>query len=228
MKPETHFLFKYLWLSFFLFRLGAEASTILGLTTEYRGVSWSVGGDDSLENVVTLPNIIAEFNPNVFGFNTGTTFAPFTKEGKGFNVAVSGQEANHMPEQAQLLVDRIRESKNVNFENDWKMITIFIGGNDLCDYCKDKELHSPDRYISDIRDALDILYNNLPRTFVNLVTVLRVNEVKELNLNLVCNSLHTMVCPCASYPESDDAEKELIEVQSRYQSLVEELINTGK
>ena len=143
-------------------------------------------------------------------------------------MAVSGQEANHMPEQAQRLVDRIRQSKQVNFENDWKMITLFIGGNDLCDYCKDTELHSPDRYIADIRDALDILYNNLPRTFVNLVTVLRVSEVQQLNLNIVCNSLHTMVCPCASYPESADAEKELIEVQSQYQNLIEDLVNTGK
>jgi phospholipase B1 len=122
---------------------------------------------------------------------------PTAKQGKGFNSAVSGQEANHMGEQAQLLVDRLRADKNVDFENDWKVITLFIGGNDLCDYCKDKDLHSSKQYLNDIIEALDILYNNVPKTFVNLVTVLRATEVKHLNLYLVCNVLHKMTCPCA-------------------------------
>lgn len=55
-----------------------------------------------------------------------------------------------------------------------------------------------------------------------------VNEVKQLNLNLVCNGLHSMTCPCASFPESDDAEKELIEIQKEYQNLVEVLVSSGK
>ena len=211
-----------------IIRLGAGASTIIGLSTEYRGLSWSIGGDDNLEEVVSLANVLRKFNPNVFGFNTGTTFMPTTKQGKGFNVAVSGQEANHMDEQAQRLVDRMRASNDINFENDWKMVTLFIGGNDLCDYCKDKALHSPKQYINDIIAALDILYKSLPRTFVNLVTVLNVNEVKKLNLNLVCNGLHKVTCPCASYPASDEEEKELIEVQIQYQNLIEDLVNSGK
>lgn len=28
--------------------------------------------------------------------------------------------------------------QEVNFENDWKLVTIFIGGNDLCNYCFDQ------------------------------------------------------------------------------------------
>ena len=26
----------------------------------------------------------------------------------------------------------------VNFEKDWKLVTLFIGGNDLCQYCNDR------------------------------------------------------------------------------------------
>lgn len=26
----------------------------------------------------------------------------------------------------------------VNFENDWKLVTIFTGGKDLCEYCTDQ------------------------------------------------------------------------------------------
>ena len=43
-----------------------------------------------------------------------------------------------MPGQAELLVERMKKDSNVDFENDWKVITIFVGGNDLCDYCDNK------------------------------------------------------------------------------------------
>ena len=43
-----------------------------------------------------------------------------------------------MPAQANLLVERMKSEPGVDFENDWKLITLFIGGNDLCDYCDDK------------------------------------------------------------------------------------------
>lgn len=43
-----------------------------------------------------------------------------------------------IPGQAVALVERMKCDKNINFEEDWKMITLFIGGNDLCDYCDDK------------------------------------------------------------------------------------------
>lgn len=45
----------------------------------------------------------------------------------GLNVAVSGSEANNMPRQAAQLVQRIKDLKSINFENDWKLITLFIG-----------------------------------------------------------------------------------------------------
>ena len=43
-----------------------------------------------------------------------------------------------MPGQAELLVRRMKDSDNIDYKNDWKVITIFIGGNDLCDFCEDK------------------------------------------------------------------------------------------
>lgn len=47
-----------------------------------------------------------------------------------------------MPFQARLLVERMKSGKEgIDFQNDWKVITMFIGGNDLCDYCKDRVRH---------------------------------------------------------------------------------------
>ena len=49
--------------------LGSNAQSILGLLVEYRGRAFSHGGDSYLENLVTMPNIIKKFNPEVKGLN---------------------------------------------------------------------------------------------------------------------------------------------------------------
>ena len=141
--------------------LGARAWTILGLLIEYREVSWSIGGERDLNKVATLPNIIKKFNPNLKGFSSKPTFVLAAKKGAGFNAAVSGNKAYHIIDQARILVERMKQSKEINFEQDWKMVTLFIGGNDLCGVCKNKTLHSPQQYIDDIRDALGILLKKL-------------------------------------------------------------------
>ena len=41
-----------------------------------------------------------------------------------------------MPDQARMLVSRMR-SQVADLDNKWKLINFFIGGNDLCDSCKD-------------------------------------------------------------------------------------------
>ena len=43
-----------------------------------------------------------------------------------------------MPGQAVKLVDRMKSDSNIDMKKDWKVITLFVGGNDLCDYCDDK------------------------------------------------------------------------------------------
>ena len=40
--------------------------------------------------------------------------------------------------QARKLIDRMKSDPNVDFEKDWKVVTILSGNNDLCDYCKER------------------------------------------------------------------------------------------
>ena len=48
----------------------------------------------------------------------------------------------------------------MNFEEDWKLITFFIGGNDLCDL--DSEVDSkPENYIQNVQKALDYLHEQV-------------------------------------------------------------------
>ena len=97
---------------------------------------------------------------------------------------MSGDESNDMPTQAARLIKRFQESKEIDYLNDWKLITLFIGGNDLCRYGSNKELHSPQRYIDEIAAGIDILYKELPRTFVNLVSSIDSTQVKDLNIGM--------------------------------------------
>ena len=202
--------------------LGAKANTVFGMLSEDRGISWSIGGDD---DYITLPNIMKQFNPYLIGFSKGSYLPIVTREGVGLNVAVSGHEANDIPNQARILIERIKNSKNLNI-NDWKLITLFIGGNDICDFCKDLNLHSPESYIKYIEQALELIQKELPKTFVNLVMVFNVTQVRLLNLKLTCTVIHRVVCPCAAFKTSDDPY--LPNIILEYQDFIEKLVDSGK
>ena len=191
-----------------------------------KGISWSIGGDKTVSKVVTLPNILKKFNPKVIGFSKGTSRLHVTS--KQLNVAISGQEANHIPTQAQNLVNLIKNSKDISINEDWKVVTLFIGGNDLCDICINKVKHLPENYIKDIREGLDILQANLPKTFVNFVSILNVEDIKDMNRGLFCKEIHKTECPCAAYPSSEADIIKLDNYFKEYTRLSEELVDSGR
>ena len=58
------------------------------------------------------------------------------------NVAIGGAVSGGMPGQAETLVYKLQNDTeiegDIDFENDWKLITLFIGGNDLCRSCQNE------------------------------------------------------------------------------------------
>ena len=54
------------------------------------GVSWSIGGDGNVRTVITLPNILKEYNPNLKGFATGISPPLIPISSENLDVAVSG------------------------------------------------------------------------------------------------------------------------------------------
>ena len=73
----------------------------------------------------------------------------------------------------------MKQDHNVNYSQDWKMVTIMAGGFDACSYVCDgfgwpwRALRpvdaSPPSFTRNIRRTLDILQRYMPKTFVNLV-----------------------------------------------------------
>lgn len=48
---------------------GAMAVNILQIMTENKGMSWSIGGQGTWRKFFTLPNILKEYNPNLYGYS---------------------------------------------------------------------------------------------------------------------------------------------------------------
>ncbi|VDO46252.1 unnamed protein product [Haemonchus placei] len=50
---------------------GANSSKLTSLRTEYRGLAFAIGGDTTLDEHITIPNILRKFNPDLFGYSNG-------------------------------------------------------------------------------------------------------------------------------------------------------------
>ena len=48
---------------------GLGAATAPGVAIENRGESWSVGGNQSIATILSIPNLIKQFNPDVTGWS---------------------------------------------------------------------------------------------------------------------------------------------------------------
>ncbi|XP_072030674.1 phospholipase B1, membrane-associated-like [Amphiura filiformis] len=201
---------------------GAKAEYLPGVATQYRGLAASIGGDENLDTVTTLPNILRKYNSKLYGYSTGT--GGVDEPNSKFNVAIGGAKAPNMESQAEELVYRISNDQAVDYENDWKFVTIFIGGNDLCQWCGNKENLDPVQYVANIEKAIIIL-EQMPRTLVNIIGILNVYQVGNIT-GVTCDIVHQLVCSCGM----GDQEKisELKAINKEYQRLLEESITSGK
>lgn len=145
-----------------------------------------------------MADILKKFNPNVKGFATGKGKA--NSKGAGLSVAVSGAIARDMPAQADELVRRLKSRADIDYANDWKFVTLWIGGNDLCSICENKPENRPEMYAAYIEQALDKLLE-VPRMFVSLVSIIDVTRLGEVRDGM-CPLLHKFLCPCAVHKDA--------------------------
>ncbi|XP_028941137.1 phospholipase B1, membrane-associated, partial [Antrostomus carolinensis] len=202
---------------------------VLDVLTQYRGVSWSVGGNENISTVTTLANILREFNPSLIGYSIGT--GKETTDNAVLNQAVAGDCTEDVPAQVRRLVDRMKNDTRINLQTDWKLITLFIGGNDLCKFCNNPVHYSPENYTYNLQIALDILHREVPRAFVNLVTVLSIASLRELHTseNTCPKLLMRLLCPCVVNPKDNSNElKKLVYFNRRYQERTRQLVESGR
>ncbi|KAL5009226.1 hypothetical protein ScPMuIL_014807 [Solemya velum] len=208
---------------------GIKARTVPGLLLQNRGLSWSIGGDGTFSEHTTLPNILKIYD--VAGALHGYSVKTGPRADRSIshlNVGSQGSTASDLPGQADMLITRMKHESGVDFVKDWKVITIFIGSNDICGYCDDKDKYSVNQFEGHMKQTLDILQANIPRAFVNVVHVLNVVMVRHFNRNPSCSILHWFLCKCAAFPSSKKALEEEIKVTEGYRRVLEELVNSGR
>lgn len=183
-----------------------------------------MGGDKNVHSVVTMPNILRFHVSDLEGHSSGTG-------GKGsdnarLNFAHPGSTSKDLHGQALELVDALRQDPTVDFNNDWKVITVFIGGNDICNYFDGKkDINTPDKYIEGIRKAIDVFHASVPRVFVNLVEVLDLSMLPDLSKGLICPLLHKFLCNHVALGLSNGEVKKL---RDSYNQKISDLVSSGK
>ncbi|XP_052042299.1 phospholipase B1, membrane-associated-like [Apodemus sylvaticus] len=199
---------------------GARPSESNSEATPWRGLSWSIGGDGKLETITTLPNILRKFNPSILGFSTGSS-----KNTAGLNVAEEGARAQDLPAQATALVKMMKSTSTIDLQKHWKLITLLIGNNDLCLYCEDPGNYSTKTYVKYIQDALDILYKELPRVFVNVVEVMELVGLQHGDQGGKCTMPLAVQknCSCLKHTQNLIAMQELKKINWNLQSDTSEL-----
>ncbi|KAG7463254.1 phospholipase B1, membrane-associated-like [Solea senegalensis] len=204
---------------------GAKARTVFDLSKNYPGVSWSIGGEKSLETSTTLPNILKKFNPALKGFSKGSL-----PRQKGFNMAEPGAKTSDILAQVQDLITAMKENKEMNFDQDWKLVTIFVGGYDLCRYCTDQNNLSPKNYSHNLMLSLDTLYREVPRLLVNVVEILQIHPLKTVKRNtLPCALMPRVNCPCVINPTENSPElAEIKRINHEYQVEIQYLISSDR
>eukprot|EP00297_Palpitomonas_bilix_P012596 CAMPEP_0113908626 /NCGR_PEP_ID=MMETSP0780_2-20120614/26289_1 /TAXON_ID=652834 /ORGANISM="Palpitomonas bilix" /LENGTH=299 /DNA_ID=CAMNT_0000904121 /DNA_START=220 /DNA_END=1119 /DNA_ORIENTATION=+ /assembly_acc=CAM_ASM_000599 len=198
---------------------------------EFRGSVFSIGGDGSAKDGdYTLPNFFEQVN----GFKPAGA-----SEGKSLpldaikfekkiiqlhdakvaklNGAVSMAQVQGVPEQVDYLVGQLKQMPGVDMENDWKLLTILIGANNLCVACENgKNYSNPDNYKAMLNQVLEQVHENIPRVFVNLMSVFNISQVHTWDdKSRYCETVHKYVdeCPCL---EKGDAERQTMDEYAVY------------
>jgi len=141
---------------------------------EWREYVFSIGG---ASDAFTLANLLKYYNPKIQGAAQSWTLP--LEPGAWLNGAVSHASVQDCPSQVTYLVNQLKTTynKTVNFEQDWKLLTLFIGANNLCGACRNSSESQPAYFEQHLKAVLSQIQQTLPRTFVNLVTVFNISGV---------------------------------------------------
>ncbi|ORY97716.1 hypothetical protein BCR43DRAFT_437435 [Syncephalastrum racemosum] len=155
---------------------------------EARGVSFAMGGD---VGAITLPNIIHYYAPKLYGASVGEQFfticfgdqfcplGQYKPEIDQLNAAQSGARSlNLQGHEMDYLLKQLEQAydKNLIQPDDWKLLTIFIGSNDICHACT-TPTSLPIPFTANIHATIERIRTSVRNVLVQIVGLLRVDEI---------------------------------------------------
>ncbi|VDM24096.1 unnamed protein product [Toxocara canis] len=144
---------------------------------EFRGAAFPIGGDATIDGLVTVPNILHEFNDKLAGVSHGMGTRNQLPAHQ-LNVAEGGATSSSMPEQARELVRRMKALREVDADQEWAMVIITIGTEEICTQCEPPDYDS-------LLEALLILSKGIRKAFVVLLGPIHVSSSYQQQANLL-------------------------------------------
>jgi lysophospholipase L1-like esterase len=97
---------------------------------------------------------------------------------------VSGAKTQELNSEVSRLVRLLNTDKYKQVKNDWKLITLFIGANNVCVLCQPPmttlpELANADIFEENVRNVLERIRTEVGKSFVNLVALFNVRQRKK-------------------------------------------------
>ncbi|XP_068151529.1 phospholipase B1, membrane-associated [Drosophila tropicalis] len=178
---------------------GIMSNNALDMINEFRGLTFSGGGLADWRQFLTLPNILKVFNPKLYGYAVDNALV-INHRSSRLNIAEPLIMSQDLPFQARVLIDLLRRDPNVDMKNHWKLLTVFVGNNDICtDLCHwDNPQDLLDQHAKDLQRAFRLLRDNVPRLLINVIVVpnimLALSTLKQVPLQ--CFAVHRVGCHC--------------------------------
>ncbi len=189
-----------------------ESHSIFKDLFEYRGKSFPIGGEKDFR---TIPNIFTQFGSQKKCAAYGSTFITHSiaqyptgsysgykifvdekplKNEINCNVAISGALSDEL---LKMWIQLKIQWQKFSCENDWKLLTIMIGANDICQYCLNGYNNTVSKYIFNLEQLFQNIIRDMEMTFVNVVSVFDVSLTANWQ-NRGCELVHELIneCPC--------------------------------
>ncbi|ORZ02444.1 hypothetical protein BCR43DRAFT_465493 [Syncephalastrum racemosum] len=154
---------------------------------QYPGVSFVMGGDSGQ---VTLPNLLQHYSrQDLVGASVGERplkTCPDTffcleenqqvEDQDHLNAAFGGATSQAFEGQIRYLIKHF--GKGTPLANKWKMLTVYIGHNDLAVSCMPE--YSFEEYRKRMEAGLQLLKDNVDKVHINLVGLMHIEKIHEV------------------------------------------------
>jgi len=219
-----------------------ESHSIFRDLFEYRGKSFSIGGEKGFR---TIPNLFSEYGSPKKCASYGSTFITHsisqypTSTFKSYSIYINdSEEVSHslelmdpskqvkhpnplyplyplkqdpiheincnvaisgaISQQTLYMWNKLKnEWSNFKCEEDWKLLTIMIGANDICQYCLSGYNNTINSYIFNMEQLFQNIIKDYQNIFVNVVSTFDVALTANWQ-NKGCEIVHQLIneCPC--------------------------------
>eukprot|EP01095_Lingulamoeba_sp_RSL-Kostka_P003427 TRINITY_DN14402_c0_g1_i1.p1 TRINITY_DN14402_c0_g1~~TRINITY_DN14402_c0_g1_i1.p1 ORF type:complete len:375 (-),score=121.76 TRINITY_DN14402_c0_g1_i1:202-1326(-) len=206
---------------------------------EYRGDSFSIGSNAMQ---YALGNYFLNYNQHLVGPSIKTSepisaaewhghhLFPFDKQNNRLNAAQSGAKVQDLPGQVSYIQKELTTtfSDQIDYEKDWKVITILIGANNMCIACHNSTEGTADYYRQQLNETLTQIYTDIPKVFVNLLPMFNISQVYDwVQTSEYCKFMWKTIsaseCPCMT-GKATDADREMVnDAAKSYREVVEQL-----